>query len=231
MMRKRISIFGKILVHLIFCLTVVIFFGRNSVLRMAACNAPYKEYLTGFFVLCLFYLNMFVLFPQLVLKEKRIAYCLALLSCAFCWDGFELALVYPQINPALNSVFSPHEATLVFFHYAVFIFLRNICFELAAFALCDIRHLTFLKEKYESRLRTTAQEMDVIAREGKSEYIHPKNILFCQQGKNQTWIRMEGDYVVSRYGSLTKMMRLLGKNCVIFVSRDLFVMREKIIFF
>ena len=73
-MSKNLSTFGRICIHVGFCVFIVIFFGKNSVLRIPACDALYKEYIVGLLPLILFYGNRLVLFPHLFLKERLFEY-------------------------------------------------------------------------------------------------------------------------------------------------------------
>ena len=218
---------GRIAVHVVMCGAVVFFFGRNTVLRIPAWGAIYKEYLTGFLVLGLFYGNMFVLFPQLFLKERLSFYLGAIALCLFGAVGAEIALVYPQIAPFLESTFGS-EAKHVLFSYWVLILLRDLGFFLSSFAICYIRHQTQLKERYESRLKEIAHEVDVQSSATTAEYANINDILYCQQGKNVTWVFMLGGAFLTCYNSLKKMKKLIGEELVIDVSKGLFVMRDKI---
>ena len=226
-MSKGLANFGRITVHVLVCIAVLLFFGRNSVLRMPACGAMYKEYLTGLLVLVLFYGNMFVLFPQLFLKERISVYLGAIALCLFGATGAEIALVHPQIAPFLESTFGS-EAKHVLFSYWVLIFLRDLGFILSSFAICYIRHQTQLKERYESRLKEIAHEVDVQSSANTAEYANINDILYCQQGKNVTWVFMKGGNFFTCYSSLKKMKKLIGEDIVVDVSKGLFVMQDKI---
>ena len=227
-MGKDLSKFRRLSVHIVFCLCVIIFFGRNTVLRMPASNAIYKEYLTGLFALALFYGNTYVFFPRLFLTRSWFAYlCVVALSliAATC---AELALVYPQIKPLVIVVFEPTAVNRVLFTYWSMILLRNTGFILLSFALCNIRYQTQMKEKYEARLREKNQEVGTQTIGEVSEFVIVQDILYCQQAKNVTWMILDGGRIVTRYSSLKKMGQLIGEEHIIEVSKSLFVMREKI---
>ena len=227
-MGKDLSKFRRLSVHIVFCLCVIIFFGRNTVLRMPVSNAIYKEYLTGLFALALFYGNTYVFFPRLFLTRNWFTYiCVVALSLITATCA-ELVLVYPQIKPLVTVVFGATAVNHVFFMYWSMILLRNTGFILLSFALCNIRYQTQMKEKYEARLREKNQEVDAQTIGEVSEFVIVQDILYCQQAKNVTWMILEGGRIVTRYSSLKKMGQLIGEEHIIEVSRSLFVMREKI---
>ena len=225
------STFRMICAHAAFCVTVVLFFGQNSILRMAACDALYKEYVTGGLVLCLFYLEYFVLFPQLYLKNLKISYLVAGFASSFLFAGGELAYVGPHIRTALAATMQPDILRETMCHYLLFIFLRDAGFVLFAHLICDVRQHTRLKDMYESRLRETAQEIQIPINDTRFTSLKVDSILFCQQAKNTTWIYSEEKNVSFLYGSLKKLAETIGIKDIVFVKRDLFVNRNKILAF
>ena len=227
-MSKDLSTFGKICIHVGFCVAIVIFFGRNSILRMPAYGAMHKEYIISLLPLALFYGNMFVLFPQLFLKERLFAYIASVTLCLLASIGAELAWIYPQIEPALVGLFGDEAAKNLFVYYLPLVFLRNFGFVLFSFVLCDIRHQTTLKKKYESRLKEIAGEVDILKTENTFGLAKIQDILYCQQSKNVTWVTMSGGNFYTRYGSLKTIKKLLGDDLLIDVSKGLFVMQDKI---
>lgn len=54
-MNFKSSTLATICTNLLFCLSVISFFGANTTLRLPAVGALYKEYLTGCIALVLFY--------------------------------------------------------------------------------------------------------------------------------------------------------------------------------
>ncbi len=227
-MSKNSSTFGRICIHVGFCVFIVIFFGKNSVLRMPACDALYKEYIVGLLPLILFYGNRLVLFPHLFLKERLFEYIGSVTLSLLAAASAELAWVYPQIASTLVSLFGDEAVKYLLFYYFPFILLRDFGFLLFSFVFCDIRHQTTLKKKYESRLKEIAGEVDIQKTENTSGFAKLQDILYCQQFKNVTWVSMSGGEFYTRYGSLKTLKKLLGENLLIDVSKGLFVMRDKI---
>ena len=227
-MSNNLSTFGKICIHVGFCVFIVFFFGRNTVLRLPSCGAMYKEYVTGLLPLVLFYGNMFLLFPHLFLKERLFAYIGSVTLCLLAATCAELAWVYPQIAPSLVSLFGAESSKYLIVYYFPLVFFRNTGFILFSFAFCDIRHQTTLKKKYESRLKEIAGEVDILKTDNTPVFANINDILYCQQGKNFSWVFMAGGNFYIRYGSLKKLKNLLGENLLIDVSKGLFVMLDKI---
>ena len=227
-MNKESPSFKKICAHIAFCIAVIVFFGRNTLLRTVACGALYKEYIVGLMVLVLFYLDMFILYPWLFLKELKITYLFVVTFCSLAFAGIELLFVYPQIKGILAKTFLPKEISMILRHYIFFMFLRNLGFILFAHAISNINHLSRLKEKYEIRLRETAHELQIPVGTSASITLNVDDILYCQQARNKTWIYPENKRSVVLYGSLKKMAKILGENDFFYASRDVIVNRNKV---
>ncbi len=227
-MSKNLSTFGRICIHVGFCVFIVIFFGKNSVLRMPACDALYKEYIVGLLPLILFYGNRLVLFPHLFLKERLFEYIGSVTLSLLAAASAELAWVYPQIASTLVCLFGDEAVKYLLSYYFPFILLRDFGFLLFSFVFCDIRHQTTLKKKYESRLKEIAGEVDIQKTENTSRFAKLQDILYCQQFKNVSWVTMSGGDFYTRYGSLKTLKKMLGENLLIDVSKGLFVIRDKI---
>ena len=227
-MNNSFSTFGRISIHIAFCIIIIVLFGRNTIIRMPVCSEMYKEYLTGFLVLALYYSNTYVLFPRLFLKGRLLIYLGTTIIALVIATSVELIMVYPQIKPALTIVFGSTDINRVLFSYWAMIFLRNSGFLLFSFALCNIRYQTLMKEKYETYIRKKNQEVDTHIIDNTEGFINVRDILYCQQAKNVTWICLEGGVIVTRYGSLKKTKQLIGDDLTIVVSKSLFVMQEKI---
>ena len=206
-MSKNLSTFGRICIHVGFCVFIVIFFGKNSVLRIPACDALYKEYIVGLLPLILFYGNRLVLFPHLFLKERLFEYIGSVTLSLLAAASAELAWVYPQIASTLVSLFGDEAVKYLLFYYFPFILLRDFGFLLFSFVFCDIRHQTTLKKKYESRLKEIAGEVDIHKTENTSGFAKLQDILYCQQFKNVSWVTMSGGDFYTRYGSLKTLKK------------------------
>ncbi|MBR4135458.1 MAG: winged helix-turn-helix transcriptional regulator [Bacteroidales bacterium] len=228
-MDKNQSLFAIVCANIVFCSTVVLFFGRNSILRVAACNAPYKEYLVAFLTLGVFYLNVFLLYPGFFLKKRYTLYALFMILSSVTAACIELAFVGPQILPVVKLIPFQKSVHAVMKNYILFLSCRNLAFSILAYFICDIRQQTRMKMEYITRLRQKNHEIPFNKRDGKTEYIDMDRILCCQQARNFSWICMENGQIIKHEGSLVKLGKLLGEENVVRVKKDLLVMRGKII--
>ena len=227
-MGSKISTFGFVCANVVCCTAVVIFFGRNCVLRLAALGALYKEYLCGVIVLVLFYFNVFFLFPKLYLKGSSLAYLIAAFLCGVLAAIAELVFVNPQIAPLLNASFNTTAAQAIMRKYLFLISLRNLGIMMIGYTICEIRNQRNSREQHEIRLRDVVQEIDALSVDNNNNFIKVSNILYCQQARNTTWIYHAGGNIFLRYGSLKKTAELIGADRMIQVSKDLMVNREMI---
>ena len=228
-MGKKSELFGRICAHVLFCAAVIYFFGRNCTLRFAACGALYKEYLVALLPLAVFYLTGFVLFPLLMLRNRRVWYAVAVLACSLSAATAELLFVAPQLVPVVEMALGEEQVSASFLNFLFFITLRDLGFAAVAHIIGDTRHQQSMRDKYEARLSAVAQEMDESSENPASHFFKTGSILFCQQSRNVTWIHLDDGRLVSRYGSLKKLADLLGSEGIVKVSRDTMVMRDKIL--
>ena len=228
-MEKKSELFGRICAHVLFCAAVITFFGRNCTLRFAACGALYKEYLVALLPLAVFYLTRFVLFPLLMLRNRRVWYAVAVLACSLSAATAELLFVAPQLVPVVEMTLGEEQVSASFLNFLFFITLRDLGFAAVAHIIGDTRHQRSMRDKYEARLSAVAQEMDESSEDLVSHFFKTGSILFCQQSRNVTWIHLDNGRLVPRYGSLKKLADLLGSEGIVKVSRDTMVMRDKIL--
>ena len=219
-MDNKSDLIGKICAHVLFCAAVIYFFGRNCTLRFAACGALYKEYLVALLPLAVFYLTGFVLFPLLMLRNRRVWYAVAVLACSLSAATAELLFVAPQLVPVVEMTLGEEQVSASFLNFLFFITLRDLTFAAVAQSMRD---------KYEARLSAVAQEMDESSENPASHFFKTGSILFCQQSRNVTWIHLDDGRIIPRHGSLKKLENLLGTEVFVNVSRDTIVMRDKIL--
>lgn len=228
-MDNKSDLIGKICAHVLFCAAVITFFGRNCTLRFAACGALYKEYLVALLPLAVFYLTGFVLFPLLMLRNRRVWYAVAVLACSLSAATAELLFVAPQLVPVVEMTLGEEQVSASFLNFLFFITLRDLTFAAVAHIIGDTRHQQSMRDKYEARLSAVAQEMDESSENPASHFFKIGSILFCQQARNVTWIYLDNGRIISRHGSLKKLENLLGTEVFVNVSRDTIVMRDKIL--
>lgn len=174
--------FSTICANLIFCIAVIVFFGRNTMLRLPAVGALFKEYLSGCIVLGLFYFQRIVIYPKIrfgiTLRFILIGLPFALLS-AF----LEILLVYPQVMNLLMANCSREESFRVLFHHSLYVFLRNVAILVVSYFVSEFKNQKQLCNTYEIRIRENSKEIPVVPVE---EKIRKELIAFPSSSKEQT---------------------------------------------
>lgn len=159
-MNIKSSSSATICANLLFCLSVISFFGANTTLRLPAVGALYKEYLTGCIALVLFYFQKIILYPKL---RHRIPsrYIWIYLSLALISAILEIILVHPQVMEILLIDNSKKEALYCLLYYGFFVFLRDAGILVASFFFCEFMSQNQLCNIYEIRIRETTDEIPV----------------------------------------------------------------------
>lgn len=159
-MNFKSSSSATICANLLFCLSVISFFGANTTLRLPAVGALYKEYLTGCIALVLFYFQKIILYPKL---RHRIPsrYIWIYLSLALISAILEIILVHPQVMEILLIDDSKKEALYCLLYYGFFVFLRDAGILVASFFFCEFMSQNQLCNIYEIRIRETTDEIPV----------------------------------------------------------------------
>ena len=228
-MDEKTKLLGKICAHILFCAIVIVFFGRNCTLRFAACGALYKEFIVAILPLAVFYITMFILFPRLLQRNHKFWYVLAVIVCSLSAAALELLFVAPQLVPAIEGILGKEFVLPSFLNYLFLITLRDLGFASVSHIICEGHLQKIMRDKYEARLSAVAHEVDESSVSSTSDFFKTDDILFCQQARNITWIHLDNGRIISRYGSLKKLAVLLGTSNLVYVSRSLLVMRDKII--
>lgn len=159
-MNFKSSTFSTVCANLLFCFAVIVFFGKNTTLRLPAVGALYKEYLTGCIVLAIFYIQRIALYPKLC-KGFSLRYVWICLLVALISTVMELLLVYPQVMDILTANFSRNESYYFLLRYNFFVFLRNIGILFTSFFVCEFKRQSHLCTVYEIRLREMTKEIPV----------------------------------------------------------------------
>lgn len=181
-MNFRSSTFSTVCANLIFCVAVIVFFGRNTMLRLPAVGALFKEYLSGCIVLGLFYFQRMVIYPKIrfgiTLRFILIALLFALLSAIL-----EMLLVYPQVMNLLMANCSREESFRVLFNHSFYVFLRNVGFLVVSYFVSEFKNQKQLCNTYEIRIRENSKEIPVVLVE---EKIQRELIALPSSSKEQT---------------------------------------------
>lgn len=244
---KRLNI-RKIAANLLFCSLVVFLFGKNSLLRPMAVNAPYAEYISGVLVLVLFYLNRFYLYAKLFLKGKFSQFVFISLLSLVLAVGVESTLVYSSLMPDLLGYYSRNVAWLYFMFYSFLMLCRDVVFILISFALCNITRQKELNIIYEEHLKEICNEIPVnqsdeqdlvsstedesVLQDNRdeehvnleslsaTEFLKIDDILYVEQCKGHTLIHTINDKLFIRTSSLRRTIELIGTDALTQVSKS-----------
>lgn len=167
-MNFKFSIFSTVCANLLFCFAVIVFFGKNTTLRLPAVGALYKEYLTGCIVLGLFYFQRMVIYPKIrfgiTLRFILIGLLLTLLSTIL-----EIQLVYPQVMNLLMANCSQNESFRILFNYSFYVFLRDVGVLVVSYFVSEFKSQKQLCKTYEIRIREKTKEIPVVLVEKKKQ--------------------------------------------------------------
>ena len=147
--------------NFIFCVAVVLFFGRNTMLRLPVLKEPFIEYLSGGIVLCVYYAHKFFLFPRYRLTNNLLRYFTYCLACVMVATILEALLVYKPNMSMLLKRSDPNIARHNFLIFCVLIYCRDFCFIILSFMTSELRAQTQMKTLFERRLRNVNGEIYV----------------------------------------------------------------------
>ena len=221
-MKKKTN-FLELFLHLLFCVATVLFFRNYSCLRPGAFCALYKEYITGVIVLFVFYLNYLILYPRFYSVRRLTSYVLAIFACLLSATLAEQMLVHKQIFEIVKDL--GINLRLYFTGQAILIFLRDSCFFLFSFMICEISSLNGDKRDLYQYLR--GQKHLIVAKE-----IHNKltvtlsfeDITYCQQVENYAYIYLLNGKRYYRNCTLSVLADDIGPDFSVRVSRSMIVM-------
>ncbi len=220
-MNKKIVF--EILVHLLLCIFILLFFRLNSFLRPLAIGALYKEYIAGGIVLLVFYLNFFILYPRLYSECRFESYFIVAFASLITSALVEESLVYPQISQLVNGIgINTHR---YFTSQTIFVFLRNSCYFLFSFMLCTIRSLK--EDKRDLYRHLQDQKHLIVAKDiqGKNNVtLDYEDITYCQQEENYAYLYLMNGKRYYRNSTLSDLSDDIGPACCVRISRNVVVM-------
>ena len=221
-MKKYRKTVLTLLANLLLCTVVVYLFGNNCFLRTAACPHLYKEYLSGVLVIAMVYINALLLFP-LFFKDGRLkAYFLWTIVCSSAFSILEMALIFPEVFPALCGQF-PGASVKHFVYESFLVFSRNAAISASVFCACVI---PFLSKQIRNQDRILLKDFSSISAKGidnKDITVHLNSISFFQQNQNYTKIHLADGTYLFRYGSLKQLCQLICTDYAVQISRDTIV--------
>ena len=223
---KRNVVF-RILSHLAVCIAVILLFGRNCKMRMAAYPCMYKEYLSGIIVVAMTYLTAFVLIPRIFSRHNTCKGLLSLLTAILMATLAEMTIVYPQVISLLMRQFPKNTAILYFAEDSLSVFFRNT--GIVSFVLI---YKMMLKEKNENRqlVRLSVnRHKELSLTDNRRIFQAPLDtVVYCEQIQNYTRFHLLDGSTGYLHCPLSETVALLD-NYGVQISRSVFVMLDKIV--
>lgn len=185
---KRLPLFVSVLLNVMFCALLLLFFIRNSFLRPYA-GSPTREVLAGLLVLGSLYANYFLLYPKIYVPRAHMIYWMVLLVIAISAGSVEILIVYRHVT-ACNAYII--QAVGVFNFIATTLLLlvgRNLAINLFPFLLREKKFYQQALEKEVKTVRENFRMLDVADKKNNLYFISVDDIYYCQQSGNYTRIR------------------------------------------
>lgn len=208
--------------HILFCVSLVFFFGNFCILRPADCQHIYKEYLSGFFVLFIVYINRFVLFPNFYAKAKYWKYVLLTFTTTLLAFVFEMILVAPDIAYSTSEQFPLHSTIAYMAMDGFFVLLRDLSFATITFSVTAFPYYKNLNKNKDYVMLTEFQRIEAgaIGKSSKKILIPLDDVSFCKQERNYTRIFLSDGQSCIRYGTFKNFTELLNDSYAVIVNRN-----------
>lgn len=224
--KSALRIFG----HVVFCASIILFFGNFCTLRTADCQHIYKEYISGLAVLAIVYLNKFILFPRYYVQRKYYKYALWTFASVLFAFLFEMLLVGPDIYKVLSSKSLLFNTFIYLFFEGFYIFLRDLSFATITFAVLAMffymkisqdKDLSLFKEFSKIEARTCDKRATVT-------FVSVDDIAYCKQEQNYTYLYLVNGEKRCRCGTLREMVTILCDKYAIQISRNIIAVYKNI---
>lgn len=207
--------------NILFCVGLVFFFGNFCILRPADCQHIHKEYLTGFFVLFIIYINKFALFPNFYVKAKYWKYVLFTFATTLVAFVFEMLLVAPDIAYSTSEQF-PLRSTIAYLTMdGFFVLLRDLSFAAITFSVQAFLYYKNLNKSKDYVMLAEFQRIEAgtLGKSSKRILIPLDDISFCKQDRNYTRIFLSDGQCCIRYGTFKDFTGLLNESYAAQVNR------------
>ncbi len=216
----------KVIFHVIFSVVLILFFGRNCVLRPGAIHAPYKEYLSGVFVLIMIYVNYLWLIPQLFFKRRFLMFGLCAICSVLLTGIFEISLVFSDLQENISHFWGKQEQISVWLTLSSFVLLRDFGFFCFFFILKFLEEECRQQQKLAASLYSQVSHIDVKNRKNETIILDVSDIVYCEQKNNYSWIHTIDGEIYSKACSMTNFEKLIGTDISIRISRQHLVIRS-----
>ena len=231
---KNMRLYGTIMMHLLFCIVILLFFGNHCRLRPAAYPSLYKEYITGIIAIVAIYLNYWILFPKLYIRRKHKAYWLCTIFSIVFSACMEMLLIGPQLVSVYMCSMGNPDFPNVIEHIildTIFVTIRNGGLVLFAYTIREIQWLKKQTAEKDTIVRKQYDSLDVKDENHKTLFINTASIYYCEQERNNTVIFMLEGKKYMRYCSMSTLENLLGETEFVRISRNVIVPKKLVIKF
>jgi len=226
-MKKREKII-EIAANIALGIAVIVFFGRNSFLRPAACQSLYKEYVSGIFVLLMVYANSLLFIPKLFLKRRFALFSLAAVVSILVAGIIEFALIHNEMSSMVIRYSQGTQYHLEMLTYLFLICIRDFafwCFFFMSALLKDkVREIRILDRSISKQsnlisVKTFKNEMRILPID---------QIAFVESQHNIAVVHTLDGNKYYRYCSLKEMSHTLGEERTVRISRSQLVMKSAV---
>lgn len=221
----------KIVMHIAFCLLVIVLFGTFCKLRTATVGHPYKEYLSGIIVLGLMYFNAYVLFPVLFKTNRVRQYLLTGIVTVLAACIIEMIMVSNDVVHVLQLQFDEHEVHDYFLTDCLYVLLRDMALLFASFSVSALPYYAALNHDKELSLVQELQQLDATTDTKKKSHVRVKiqKVAYITQDQNYAYLYLTNGEHVIRYGSLKQLKSLLDDDSYVQLSSKVLVMCKNIL--
>ena len=210
-----------ILLNILFCAALLWFFSRNAFLRPFLGSAG-KEALSGVMLLATLYANYYILYPKLYRGHMSLYWLLVVIAC-FVTGGVELAIGYPFIVKCNALAIQEYGSFYFFSKRLLFVFSRNLAFNLFAYVLRERKQLQQSLETESKVVYQFARMLDVCDDKNNCQHIPIDNVFYCKKNGNETEIHTVEGIKYTRYCTIKYLEQHLGDKEFIRISASVIV--------
>ena len=172
-----------ILLNILFCIALLWFFSRNAFLRPYLGSAT-KEFCSGLLLLATLYANYYILYPKLYRGHMSLYWLLVVIAC-FVTGGVELAIGYPFIVKCNALAIQEYGSFYFFSKRLLFVFSRNLAFNLFAYVLRERKQLQQSLETESKVVYQYARMLDVCDDQNNCQHIPIDKVFYCKKKRQK----------------------------------------------
>ena len=210
-----------ILLNILFCAALLWFFSRNAFLRPFL-GSTGREALSGVMLLATLYANYYILYPKLYRGHMSLYWLLVVIAC-FVIGGVELAIGYPFIVKCNALAIQEYGSFYFFSKRLLFVFSRNLAFNLFAYVLRERKQLQQSLETESKVVYQFARMLDVCNDQNDCQHIPIDKVLYCKKNGNETEIHTVDGIKYTRYCTIKYLEQHLGDKEFIRISASVIV--------